>query len=341
MFIRLFDLDYPVWEKETESWSRFEVIYKLTAELAVNCQSAPKRNCSLNECWENIVLFWNEHAVTYGDINLLFEALYHLCFRKFSDSVQDPLMMRLILLIEDELQTFSFAFKVWAQMDVFQEAYNNITAHYYDNKIFKKHYDPDLYMYLVHRVVKLVMFKNLEYSNWRSLFPINSNLYPLRPYDIYVNVDMYEEAVTFLIPAATSWYEEWSDSACMISNINQLYGVDFSNDTKGLYSLINAAMHREDIAKCSLYLYGLHECPTVLLQHLWGPNYAEALQLGFLSLCKRYKNAKRRQVVRGRYGHSDFMNNWIYKQINSWRCDHTIVLSKKVKDKLFEVGLDI
>ena len=28
MFMRLFDLDYPVWEKETESWARFEVIYK-------------------------------------------------------------------------------------------------------------------------------------------------------------------------------------------------------------------------------------------------------------------------------------------------------------------------
>jgi hypothetical protein len=340
MFAKLFSLNYPVRESEEESWIRFEELYRLTAEIAVSYHTVPQRDSSLMDCWKNLALFWGCHSIEVNGANLFREVMYHICFRKFSDRVEEPLL-RLILLIEDEVLAFSFAFKAWVQTDVFREAYDEITGPYWYNPIFKKKYDGDMYTYLMYRVVKLVMIKNLTRDEWYNLFPMSDNLYPFRAYEVYQNVDEYEEAVKFLIPAAHVWYEEWSDRSVIIEQLQQLYGLDFSNDIKGLYSLINATKHRQDIDTCSWYLYRTKECSMVLLQHLWGSNYPEKLQRGFLSLCKRYKSAKRRNPARGRYGHSDFMRHWIYQQINAWRCDKTVDISKKVRDKLFEVGIGI
>ncbi len=341
MFGKLFQLNYPVWESEEESWNRFEEIYKLSAELAGNCQAVPQRGSSLDECWKDVALLWDSNPMACGNVDPFFEALYHICFRRFSDRAHNPLLMRLLLLIEDELLTFSFAFKAWLQVDSFEEAYHEITNPYWDNKTFKKRFDTEIYLYLMYRVVKLVMLKNLKHDEWLRLFPMGDNLYPFRSYEVYRNVDAYEEAVKFLIPAANSWYEEWADRAVMVEAISQIYGVDFSDDIKGLYSLIYAVEHRKNIDTCSWHLYRTKACSMTLLQKLWGADYAEKLQLGFLSLCKRYKNAKRRKPVRGRYGYSDFMNHWIYQQINTWRSDNTVGLNPKVRNKLFDIALDL
>ena len=270
MFIKLFNLNYPVWESKEESWNRFENINQLSVELTASCQAAPDRDGSLNDCWKNITLFWSSHSTALDNASPFFEALYHICFRKFSDKIQNPLLMRLILLIEDELLSFSYAFKAWLETDALRKAYNEITAPYWENKTFKKHYDTKLYLYLMFRVVKLVMLKNLKHDEWIRLFPRSNELYPFRSYEVYQNVDVYEEGVRFLIPAADSWYEEWSDQSVMIDQINELYGVDYSNDIKGLYSLIFAASHRQDIVTCSWYLYKTKEYSSTLLQQLWG-----------------------------------------------------------------------
>ena len=341
MFGKLFQLNYPVWESEEESWRRLEEICKLSAELAGNYHAVPQYGSSLDECWKGIALLWGSDPMSCGDVDPFFEALYHICFRKFSDKVQSPQLMRLLLLIEDELLTFSFAFKAWAQTDLLRNAYDEITAYYCENEIFKKRYDCEIYMYLIYRVIKLVMMKNLKHDEWLGLFPMSDSLYPFRSYEVYHNVDAYEEAVKFLIPAADSWYEEWSDSAIMVEAIDQLYGVDFSGDIKGLYSLIYAVERRKNIDKCALHLYKTKACSIRLLQQLWGADYQEKLQLAFLSLCKRYKSAKRRKPVRGRYGHNDFMSHWIYQQINTWCSDNSVILSKRARNKLFEVGLGL
>ena len=341
MFGKLFQLNYPVWESEEESWRRFEEIYKVSVELYVVYQGVPQRSSSLNECWNNLASFWECHSTMWGNTSLFYEVLYHICFRKFSDRVHDPLLMRLILLLEDELLTFSFAFKAWAQTDLLRKAYDEITAPYWENKTFKKRYDGEMYMYLMYRVVKLVMMKNLKHDDWCRLFPMSDNLYPFRSYEVYKEVDAYEEAVKFLIPAANLWYEEWCDRAALVEAIDQLYGVDFSNDIKGLYSLIYAVEYRKNIDTCALHLYKTKACSISLLQQLWGADYAEQLQLGFLSLCKRYKSAKRRNPVRGRYGHNDFISHWIYQQINTWRSGNSVILSEKARNKLFDVGLGL
>jgi len=333
-------LKYPVYESDQESWSRYEEIYRLTTKLAEKCQAKPNRCLALEESWKNIAVFWSCYSIDLCGSDLMFESLYHICFRKFSEKAKDPTLMRLILLIEDELLSFSYAFKVWLQTDFFQKAYNEITAPRWENKTFKKVYEDEFYMYLTYRVTRMVMMKNLSRDKWTGLFGDFDYRYHCGLSQIYSYVDDYEAAVEFLIPDAYSWYEEWSDISVMVACIKVLYGVDFSGDIRGLEALIKATKHRQDIVTCARYLYRLKTCPITLLQHLWGDEYAQKLQVGFLSLCKRHKAAKFRGN-RSRYAYAKFLNHWIYKQIGTWRRDKTVELSDKLVETWFNIALGI
>ena len=249
--------------------------------------------------------------------------------------------MELVSRLATELQGFSLAFKVLVHTRMFQDAYSEITAPLHLNKTFKKRYDGELYLYLVNRVAKLVMLKNEDFSD----HPGNSDKHDFScPYSIwktYHIVDTFEEAVEYLIPDASSWTEEWSDRAVMITSIKDLYGVDFTGDTKSLDALITASHFRNNIDTCAWYLYRTKACSTKLLHRLWGDSYAEKLQSCFLSLHKRYKAAKRNKTTRGRYGQTAFMNHWIYKQIDAWRRNGGVELSNKVRTNFFNISLGI
>jgi hypothetical protein len=186
------------------------------------------------------------------------------------------------------------------------------------------------------------MMKDFSHNEWTRRFGEFDYSRPYGIWCVYNYVDAYEEAVKFLIPDAHTWCEEWSDISVMIAQIKRLYGVDFTTDRKGLYALLNAAKHRRDVATCTRYLHQTKACSITLLKHLWGSGYAEKLQLGFLSICKRYRaNRKYNRTSRSRYTYSNFVNHWIYKQIDMWRRDKTVEIQDKVREKLFNIAIGI
>lgn len=154
-------------------------------------------------------------------------------------------------------------------------------------------------------------------------------------------METYEAAIKHLVPDASNWIEEWSDSSILVAHIKNLYGVDFSGDSKSLDALINATRYKDDIENCAWFLYKTKKCSLALLRCLWGDDYVEKLQCAFLSLYKRYKAAKRNKTTRGRYSQTAFMNHWIYKQIDAWRHSEAIELSDKVGKNFFNIALGI
>lgn len=341
MFRKLFQLNYPVDETVEESKIRYMTICELSEELA-GVQPVPSLRCSnLEEAWRKLKLFWERHPDAWNNTNLMYEALYYICFRKFSDNVTMPNLMELVSRLATELQKFSLAFSVLVHTQMFQSAYLAITAPLYENKTFKKRYDGELYLYLVNRLAKLVMLKDEDFLGSPDASGEHDFSCPYSIWKTYYIVESYEEAVTYLIPDASNWTEEWADRAMMVRHIKDLYGVDFSGDPKSLDALINATRHRNDISTCAWYLYKSKACSQELLHRLWGDNYVEKLQYGFLDLHKRYKAAKRNKTTRGRYSQTAFMNHWIYKQIDEWRHSGVIELSDKVGKNFFNIALGI
>lgn len=341
MFRNLFQLNYPVDETEAESKTRYMAICELSEEL-VGVQPVPALRCSnLEEAWRKLKLFWEHHPDAWNNTNLMYEALYYICFRKFSDEVTTPILMELVSRLATELQEFSLAFSVLVHTKMFQSAYLAITAPLRVNKAFKKRCDGELYRYLVNRLAKLVMLKNEDFLNNSDSSGEYNFSCPYSIWKTYYIVESYEETVKYLIPNASSWSEEWADSTVMVSSIKDLYDVDFSGDPKSLDALINATRHRNDISTCAWYLYKTKACSLKLLHRLWGDNYVEKLQYGFLDLHKRYKAAKRNKTARSRYGQSAFMNHWIYKQIDAWRHSKVIELSDKVRTNFFNISLGV
>ena len=299
MFRKLFQLNYPVDETVEESKIRYMAICELSEELA-GVQSVPSLRCSnLEEAWRKLKLFWERHPDAWNNTNLMYEALYYICFRKFSDNVTALSLMALVSRLATELQEFSLAFNVLVQTRMFQEAYLEITAPLCQNKTFKKHYNGELYNYMVNRLAKLVMLKNEDFCD-RSNADDGRCSYPYSIWKTYHIVETYEAAIKHLIPDASNWTEEWSDSSIVIAQIKNLYGVDFSGDAKSLDALINATRYRDDVENCAWFLYKTKKCSQALLRCLWGDNYVEKLQCAFLSLYKRYKAAKRNKTARGR-----------------------------------------
>lgn len=341
MFKELFQLNYPVDETEAESQTRYSVIRQLSEELA-GVQSASLLNyISLEEAWRKLMLFWECHSDAWNNANLMYEALYYICFRKFSDNVTTPILMELVSRMATELQEFSLAFKVLVQTRMFQDAYLEITAPLCRNKTFKKHYDGELYLYLVNRVAKLVMLKNEYFRDHSDTSDKHEYSCPVSIWETYHIVETYETAVEYLVPDASNWTEEWSDRAVMVTCIKNLYGVDFSDDTKSLDALINATRCRDNIEVCAYFLFRTKACSLELLHRLWGDNYVEKLQRAFLSLYKRYKAAKRNRTACSCYGQVAFKNHWIYKQIDMWRRNDAIDLSDKVRRNFFNISLGI
>ena len=340
MFKELFQLNYPVDETEAESRTRYAAICQLSEKLA-GVQPVPSLRCrNLEEAWRKLKLFWERHPDAWNNTNLMHEALYYICFRKFSDNVTSPALMELVSRLATELQEFSLAFKVLVQTRMFQDAYLEITAPLCRNKTFNKRYDGELYCYMVNRLAKLVMLKNEDFCDSSDASDGRWSC-PYYIWKTYHIVETYEAAIKHLIPDASSWNEEWSDRSILTSRIKNLYGVDFSGDTKSLDALINAVRYKDDIESCAWFLYKTKMCSLALLHCLWGDNYVEKLQCAFLSLYKRYKAAKRNKTARGRYSQTVFMNHWIYKQIDAWRHSEVIELNDKVRSKFFNISLGI
>lgn len=341
MFRILFQLNYPVDETEAESLARYTTICELSEDLVGVLQVPSLRCCNLEEAWRKLVFFWECHPDAWNNTNLVHEALYYICLRKFSDNVNTPILMELVSRLATELQEFSLAFKVLVHTKMFQNAYLAITAPLHKNKILKKRCNSELYLYLVNRLAKLVMLKNEDFLDSPASSGERDFSCPYFIWKTYHIVETYEAAIKQLIPEAINWTEEWSDRSILVAHIKNLYGVDFSGDTKSLDALINAVRYKDDIERCAWFLYKTKMCSLALLHCLWGDNYVEKLQCAFLSLYKRYRAAKRNKTARGRYSQTVFMNHWIYKQIDAWRHSEVIELNDKVRSKFFNISLGI
>lgn len=289
-------MKYPVEENTTESWSRFNRIYELTVDLAGGDYSLFIRDAEIEKSWKAIVNSWKDNSRKLNKINFFYEALFHICFGRFSSKVTEDSALKLVLLIEDELTRYGYAFNVWESMQDFIEAYKNIMNPAPNSEANKCVRTLKLKQYLRCRLFKKVILKDKYPDEWDNKLDCARNAYRYGTSYLRSNMEQFEESITFLIPEAIAWSEQqWCDEVQILEKLKQLYGVDYSTDLRSFDYLLDAVRYRDMTNQYTYYLYYISTFSLSLAQRFWGERYESMVLFCFMDIYKRYRRSGKTQ----------------------------------------------
>lgn len=132
------NVPHSIKENEVESWHRFNRIYSLTTELADNDIIILHKHADLHRAWETIADVWCSRVSVLENVDIFYEALFHNCFGKFSTSVSGSNILKLVLLVEDELLKCGYAFNAWKDMSTFLSACRKVVQSVNNDKSLKR-----------------------------------------------------------------------------------------------------------------------------------------------------------------------------------------------------------
>lgn len=338
---RLVYTEYPIEENIEESYEYFMVLYSLTMkanEVEMNMQPS----ISLLEVWwARIAGIWENETYLKHGVRIFDETLFHIRHKVFSPELDDPLLMKLVLLVEDELGKCGYAFHVWNKLTEFRQALSrtlhpkrgDLTWHVYHSWWYSA--------YLKGWLMKFVGLKNKSLEEWPGTMRCgDEHIYMCDRERFNDNIECFETAMKFLVPEANTWYEEWRDAGYMLNCLKKLYGIDFSNDSEGFDNLIYMVLHRKSVKYSAYYLYRMKTMPLTLAQHIWGGDADDMIMRCFTDIYHRYRRAKK-NMVRSRYSQKALMESWMYKQIEDWYNTQPNKLADKVRTAYFNISLGI
>lgn len=328
---------YPVYETKAESWERFAKIYKLTAKIAGEGHNVPVIDKDIRASWAGIAMYWKIASFLGGKANFMYEAIYHVRYRRFSPDVNTHEELLLTLLIEDELCRCGYAFQVWSDLEEFEEAYQELLFPSKRSRGWQSFCPPCLEMYLAGNMANRIMLKDRRPIDWGDELDCDRATFPYGPDYMRYRITLYERAISTLLPESAQWNEEWTDGAYVAQCIKTKYGMDFTNDQKGFNHLIELVTEKNFPRCCARHLYALKNVTPGLLTVLWGEKTETMLQRCFLDVYSRYKSAK--DSARSRYSKQNITQSWLYQ----WVIEHCVassaMLDKKVKIAAYNIAV--
>ena len=331
---------YPVYESQEESWDRFSRIYELTAAVVDPELVAPVCANNVVESWKRIAKCWAEQGFKMGGVDFMYEAIYHIRYRVFSENVNRENELRLVLLIEDELCRCGYAFYAWNNMQEFESVYRELLIPHKGSRGWRGYCPECLKRYLAGNMANRIMLKDRAPNEWGTQLDCDRATFPYVSYHMLSRMIAYELAMSFLIPESSEWHEEWADGQYVAEYIRKQYKLDVSKDPSAYDAIFRLVELRKYVTYSAYYLYELKNVTPELLNKLWGENAHEMLQLCFLDIYKRYKVAKKKSK-RSRYSQQAVMQSWLYQWAEQNRSRLETNLDCKVRDAHFRIALGI
>lgn len=333
---------YPVYETEAESWARFAKIYELADKIVGEDQIVPAYIQDIRASWAAIAMFWKTDAFHQGRPNFLYEAIYHVRYRKFSPNVNTHGELLLTLLVEDELCRCGYAFQVWCNLDEFKEAYQELLFSAKHSRGWSAFCPVCLKLYLTGSMANRIMLKDRRPIDWGAELDCDLATYPYGSDYMRYRITVYERAISILIPESDRWYEEWTDGDYAVKCIKDKYNMDFTNDPEGFDHLIALATEKNFPRYCALPLYALKNVTPNLLEALWGEKSYTMVQRCFLEIYSRYKTGKK-NTKRSKYSFEKVVDSWLYQWIYQKRCAGELdpKLEHKLNKALINIGMNV
>lgn len=330
---------YPVNETEEESWERFRRIYELTDVIVGKGHVVPILPHNIMNCWVAIAKFWANAGALLKGIDFMYEAIYHIRYRVFSENVNEPNELMLVLLIEEELCRCGYAFRMWSNMKEFQSVYQELLSPRKNNRGWRAFCPWYVEMYLAGNMANRIMLKDKRPIDWGDKLDCDAATSPYDPDYMRYRINVYEQAMELLFPESDRWYEEWTDGKFIAMCIKERYKMDFTNDKAGYDKLIGLVVDRKCPKCCSKYLYDLNAATPELLEVLWREKAPEMLKRCFLEIFSRYKAAKK-NTKRSRYSREAVMQNWLYQWVKENCTEITDELSGRVRKAMLQIEMN-
>ena len=331
---------YPVYESVEESWERFTKIYELTDTITGD-GVVPVTTEDICMSWTGIAMYWKLDSFLGGKPNFMYEAIYHVRYRRFSTNVNTHEEMMLTLLIEDELCRCGYAFQVWSHLEEFEEAYQELLFPQKGSQGWKEFCPWYMKMYLAGNMANRIMLKGKRPIDWGNELDCDRATFPYGPDYMSYRVTVFEQAMEILLPESSEWYEEWMDIEYITECIKARYKMDFTNDSDGFDNLIGLTVERKYPKVCASYLYRLNNITPELLDVLWGENTQDMMQKCFMDVFRRYRAAKRAGSKRSNYSHRAVQQSWLYHWVAQMSNIEETKPSSAIKKAMFKIELNI
>lgn len=332
---------YPIYESVEESWKRLLKIYDITDKLVGSDYLVPASTHNITQAWHDIAVFFANAVELLNGIDYMYEAIYHIRYRVFSENVSEQNELKLALLVEDELCRCGYAFYVWSNMRGFQSVYQELLFPRKNGRGWRSFYPWYMKMYLAGNMANRIMLKNKRPIDWGDKLDCNSATYPYGPDYLRYRVTAFEQAMEILLPESNEWYEEWMDIEYITKRIKVRYKMDFTNDEEGFDNLIGLTAERKSPQICAYYLYRLNDITPELLEVLWGENTHQMMQKCFLDIFQRYKAAKKAGTKRSHYSQQAIQQSGLYRWIVKKTNIEATTLSNTIKKAMFRIELNI
>ena len=114
---------YPIREKVEESWERLLKIYDIADKLVGSDYIVPVSTYDIMQAWYDMAVFLANAIELLNGVDYMYEAIYHIRYRVFTENVNESDELMLVLLIEEELCRCGYAFYMWSNMSEFQSRY--------------------------------------------------------------------------------------------------------------------------------------------------------------------------------------------------------------------------
>lgn len=331
---------YPIYESVEESWERFLKIYDLTNELTDIDYVVPISTQDIIQAWRCMAVFLGNACDLLNGIDFMYEAIYHIRYRQFSENVSTHNELLLTLLIEDELCRCGYAFHVWCNMNEFQSVYHELLFPRKTSQGWRAFCPWYVEMYLAGNMANRIMLKDRRPIDWGEELDCDGATYPYGPDYMRYRITVYEQAMEILLPESNEWYEEWADASFIAERLKDRYKMDFTNDNAGYDNLIGLTVDRKYPLVFSSTLYKFGNITPELLDVLWGEKALEMLQRCFLNIYNKYKAAKK-NAKRSRYSQQAIMQSWLYQWIEQNGTTNNSKLAKKVRKAQFNIAMNI
>jgi hypothetical protein len=330
---------YPIRETVEESWERLLKIYDITDKLVGSDCLVPVSTCDIMQAWCDMAMFLANAVELLRGVDYMYEAIYHIRYRVFSENVSEQNELKLVLLVEDELCRCGYAFHVWSNMSEFQSVYQELLFPHKKGRGWRSFCPWYMEMYLAGNMANRIMLKDIRPIDWGEKLNCDRATFPYGPDYMRYRITVYERAMELLFPESEKWYEEWTDELYIVERIRDCYKMDFTNDKVGYDNLIGLIVERKCSKRCFKYLYDLNGATTELLEVLWREKTPEMLKRCFLELFSRYKAAKK-NTKRSRYSREAVMHNWLYQWIEENCTVSNDMLSRKVRKAMLQIAMN-
>lgn len=328
-----------------------EAIFDLTIKLSGINPATVKCSKSANRYWSFIEKTWKNSSNTIGG-NVMDIVLFHIHWGNYPTTMpQNSDFLKLIELVENEFLKHTREMEIAKSKQVFRSAYTSAIKSK-SPYVKKKHcWSSQMYKEFLQNKTLCKLYGGQTIVEKLNLVTTPSHVLAdmkSRAMTCY-RCEQFKTRIKQLIPAANLWLdEEWANEQNILTNLQNIYGVNYAIEWQDFDGLINMLDALSTAEPSMYYVLTVKNFPYEMARAIWPTKTEENLEKLFIHFYKKYKKYMSHAKGYSACSYADVLsmrdmiiNSWLYRELYSWYENKTHSLSNETKKTLLDISLNI